>query len=101
MFKHIVLWRVATESEGRDQASLIAEVESRLRALPAQIPEIREFEVGRNVKSSEFAADVALYSAFDDEAAFDRYVVHPAHQEAGGFIGGVVTDRRVVDYLTD
>ena len=101
MFKHIVMWRVAAESEGRDQAALIEEMQARLRALPAQIEEIREFEVGRNIKASDFAADVVLISSFDDEAAFERYVVHPAHQDAVAFIGPVVTDRRVVDYVTD
>ena len=100
MLKHIVMWRVAAESEGQDQAVLINEIEARLLALPAQIEEIREFEVGRNIKPSDFAADVVLYSSFDDEAALERYIVHPAHKEAAGFIGSVVTDRRVVDYVT-
>jgi hypothetical protein len=76
MLKHVVFFKFKPEAGSAD----IADLENSLRALPAVIPEIREFVVGRDVVRSERSYDLALISAFDDLSAMNRYQVHPDHQ---------------------
>jgi hypothetical protein len=77
MLTHVVLFKLKPETT----AAQAAQLETRLRGLPAVISEIREFRIGRDVVRSERSYDLALVSAFDDLAAMQRYQVHPAHQE--------------------
>jgi hypothetical protein len=76
MLKHVVFFKFKPEAG----EAAIADLERSLRALPAVIPEIREFIVGRDVVRSERSYDLALISAFDDLATLGRYQVHPDHQ---------------------
>jgi hypothetical protein len=76
MLKHVVFLKFKPEAD----AAGIVDQEKSLRALPAVIPEIREFFVGRDVVRSERSYDLALVSGFDDLAAMNRYQVHPDHQ---------------------
>ena len=93
--RHIVTWKMAsTDAVERDTHA--AGVATRLESLPAVIPEILSFEVGRNVlKGDNF--DVVLVSEFADPAALQRYVAHPAHQEVAAYIRSVVGARAAID----
>jgi len=55
-------------------------------------------EVGLNIKDSERAADVVLYSEFDSPEALAVYSRHSAHQEVVTFIREIASETRVVDY---
>lgn len=94
MLKHIVMWRLKDENKDANAA----EMKARLEALPAQIKEIRELEVGINEVDDPAAADVVLITAFNCGSCLETYQQHPAHQEVVAFIRGVVSDRTVVDY---
>jgi hypothetical protein len=90
MLIHVVLFKFKPDTT----AAQAAQLEARLKGLPALIAEIREFRVGTDVVRSERSYDLALVSGFDDLAAMQRYQVHPAHQEVVALVktlcGGVV-----------
>ncbi len=75
MLKHVVFMKFKPETP----AATIEDLERSLGALPAVIPEIRQYEFGRDVVRSERSYDFALVSAFDDLDALKRYQVHPDH----------------------
>ena len=94
--RHVVAWKIASTDED-ERAVQAATVKARLESLPAIIPEIRAFEVGLNsVEGNDF--DVVLISEFADEAALERYVQHPDHQEVAAYIRSVVGGRASVDF---
>lgn len=95
MLKHIVMWKL--KEQNKDEIS--SQIQEKLKALPAVIPEIIDFEVGVDINGSERAFDLVLYSTFKDEADLQTYQVHPQHQEVAKFIGSVVEAGKVVDYL--
>ena len=76
MIKHIVLFTLKDQSTGR-------ELKQRLMALPAQIGEIRHYEVGLHIDEDgvEDASRALLISHFADLAALKAYRIHPAHVE--------------------
>lgn len=90
MLTHVVSFKFKPETTTEQ----VAQLEAKLKGLPAAISEIREFRVGRDVVGSERSYDLALVSAFDDLAAMQRYQVHPAHLEVvslvRAFCAGVV-----------
>lgn len=98
MIKHIVMWRLKEKARGATKEDNARTLKTRLEALPEVIPEIRRLEVGLNIKDSERAADVVLYSEFDSPEALAAYIGHPAHQEVVAFIREIVSETRVVDY---
>jgi hypothetical protein len=99
MIKHIVMWTLKDEAEGRDKAANAAEMKARLLALPAKLPLAKELEVaiGEEVFASVPPTDIVLYSTFDTKEDLQTYAVHPLHLEVVDFIKKVVAERRVVD----
>lgn len=72
-FRHIVL---LTFDDDCDVDGVI----EGLRSLPAQIPELRDYVVGRDAGLGEGNATVAVVADVDDEAGWVAYRDHPAHQ---------------------
>lgn len=98
MVKHIVFWRFQEEAQGASKQENMDLVKAQLEALPAQISEIIDLEVGVNFSGRDIACDMALYSTFESEEALQAYAVHPEHVKVAQFIGSVISEGRVVDY---
>lgn len=98
MIKHVVMWKLKDNVAGNSRGENAREMKRRLEALAQAIPEIRRLEVGLNIKDSERAADVALYSEFDSPADLAAYIQHPAHQEVVTFVREIAAETRVVNY---
>jgi len=98
MFKHIVMWELMEQAGGKSKQENARELKERLDALPAVIPEIKQYEVGINAGQSSAAMDVVLIAGFDSTEDFETYRQHPAHREVVDFIGSVRSMARVVDY---
>ncbi len=98
MVKHIVMWSLKPEANGRAAAENAAEMKTRLEGLRGKIPGLKFLEVSVNVFVSAPETHAALYSEFPTRADLDAYSAHPLHQECVAFIKQVVSERRVVDY---
>ena len=77
MLKHVVFFKFKQDVPDAE----ISELEKGLAELPGIIPEILEFEFGRDVAHSERSYDFALVSAFKDLETMRAYQVHPAHKK--------------------
>jgi hypothetical protein len=97
MYKHLVLWRLKADSPNKP--ALAQEIKRRLDSLPAAIKEIRQYEVGINIGAYGASFfDVGLISAFDDQAAFLRYIQYPEHDAVVAFISANTADEQIVDF---
>jgi len=76
-FRHISLlqWKGGTAD------AMVDAVVSDLRALPAQIPELRHYVVGTDARINDGNYDLAVVADFDDEAGYLVYRDHPAHRK--------------------
>lgn len=99
MVRHIVLFKLADEAEGRSKAENALIIKERLEELKNTIPVIRKIEVKINL-SEAFADnhDVILESEFDTLEDVRTYAVHPEHIKVGEFIAKVRTSRAAIDY---
>jgi hypothetical protein len=77
MMRHIVLFkRLANVERQPDIERALVE---RMRALPREIDFIRDWKVSANELDRPICWDYVLESTFDDRAAVERYLPHPAH----------------------
>ncbi len=94
MVRHLVFFKFKTTvTEGQ-----IEMLENGLGGLPGIIPEIREYEFGRNIVPSERAYDFALLSAFDDLDSLRKYISHAEHQKILKHINEICDSIKSVDY---
>ena len=98
MLKHIVVWKIKEDVEGRSRQESSLKFKQMLDALPPHIPEILEFEVGLPTDAGENIGDISLYSAFKDAAALKAYQEHPEHLKVIAYAKTVIAERRVSDY---
>lgn len=91
MITHIVLFKLNNPEDAH-------EVKQRLDALPAQIAEIKHYDVGINILSSERNYDVSLISQFETLETMEAYQVHPAHKDFVDYIKPRAASIIAVDY---
>lgn len=77
MIRHVALFRWV---EGTTPEQVKAVVDA-LEALPAQIPTIRSYAVGPDLRLGEDRWDFAVVAGFEDARGYHGYVDHPAHRE--------------------
>jgi hypothetical protein len=99
MIKHIVMFKLKEWAEGCDRAANINLLKAKLEALPAQIKEIKFFEVGINFAEASVAYDMVLVSEFESKEALFSYQKHPEHVLVVNIVGKVCESRIVVDYV--
>ncbi len=79
MIKHIFVGTLVADANPSDVDELLR----RWRELPNKIPTIRSLTVGLNVSSADRRYSLALVADFDDMAACEGYLDHPAHRAVG------------------
>lgn len=99
MIKHIVMWRLHEFADGNSKAENARKLKDYLLALKESIPQIQRIEVGTNITANDSnAADVVLYSEFENRETLTAYQKHPEHQKVVQFLSKVRSEKRVVDY---
>jgi hypothetical protein len=98
MFKHIVMWKLKDAAGGRSRNDNARLMKERFEELANMVDGLRHLEVGIDALHTESSADVVLYTEFENRAAYEAYVAHPAHVALAAFIADVRLDRRVIDY---
>ncbi|MEE1925733.1 Dabb family protein [Pseudomonas sp. 148P] len=78
MMRHVVMFRRLAHVER--QPELEQRLVARMRGLDQEIDFIRDWTVAANELERPICWDYILDSGFDDAAAVERYLPHPAHQ---------------------
>ena len=95
--RHLVLLRFKAEAS----MDAIAAVEHAFVALRGQIDGVRDLEWGTDVSPEGLAKGYthAFLLTFDDAAARDAYLPHPAHQAFVAQLKPLLDDVLVIDYF--
>lgn len=97
MIRHIVIWNLQEEANGKPKAENAAVIKEMLEALPGKIEGLLKAEVTTNFNPN--GMDLCLYSEFTDRAALDFYQDHPLHVAVKEFVHKVVSSRVVHDSI--
>ena len=99
MIKHVVMWKLHEEANGKSKQENAQEFKERLLALVPKIEAISSMSVGIGYKEAEGPVfDMTLTTTHESKEGLQEYIDHPDHQEVVAFAKDIVTDRKVVDY---
>ncbi|WP_322056942.1 Dabb family protein [Paraburkholderia sp. J63] len=100
MIRHIVMWRVAGETE-QQRADTRLRVKAAFEGLRARIPGMTGLEIGVDISRVDYACDLVLVAEFQSREALDAYATHPAHAEVREALDGLRIARHQVDYVIE
>lgn len=100
MIKHIVVWKLKDQADGKTKHENALKLKNELESLNGIVPGLIHLEVGININDSgsEDDTDVILYSEFENMEALNNYYPHPAHAKIVPFAKSIRIERRVIDY---
>ncbi|MCS6873674.1 MAG: Dabb family protein [Pyrinomonadaceae bacterium] len=97
MFVHIVCWKYKPETTEEEKDYHV----KMLKRLPAIIPDILSFHVGRDELRIERSFDTGLVAMYPNRKAYDFYTAHPEHQKVAAF-GKKISEKTVsVDFSVE
>jgi hypothetical protein len=94
VIRHVAVFRFVPTFTGEPREHWM----SLLRALPAQIPELRSMSVGTDILRGPSSHELAIVADFDDLDGLDVYTRHPAHAEVLRISGPVKVSLATVDF---
>ena len=97
MVRHIVLWNFVEGLSDAEKAEAGEKMKALLEPIQELIPGAVEIQVVPNQLASS-NRDIALISTFETVEALSTYQNHPAHVEAGKYVGSVTCDSTCMDY---
>ncbi len=98
MFRHVVMMKLTESATDAHFAAIVTGLE----ALPAVIPEIVSYSIGRDLNVQAGSFDLVLVADFHDQAGFDVYNANEDHLEViGTHIKPFLAERSAVQYLID
>lgn len=98
MLKHVVMWKLKAQAEGKTKAENALWMKEHLEALVGVVSEIQSLEVGINCKAGEMAYDAVLIATFADEKALAAYKADPRHVAVSTYCKKIRESRVVVDF---
>lgn len=99
MIKHIVMFKLKPEYEGKTAMENALEAKTRAEKLIDLVPTLKKLEVCINhEKANPDNYEFALVCDFDDIEGLNAYQVHPSHVEFGKFITPRRELRACIDY---
>lgn len=99
MIRHIVMFELAEEAEGKSRRENTEEAKLRAQALQGKIPDLKGYQVVTNSPEADKSNyDIALICDFEDMEGLENYQKHPAHKEFGAFITKVRKSRACIDF---
>lgn len=102
MVKHVILWKLKEELQGKEKAKVVAGIKEHLEALNGKIPGMLSISVQVTELLASSNADVMLDSSFESEEALKGYAVHPAHVAvADTYVRPFTQTRLCLDYVTE
>ncbi len=98
MIKHILLFKIKDDVEGRSKAESIAIAVEKIKGMQGKIPGLLKAEAGADFSGGSLAADMIMYSEFDSKESLANYSDHPAHLEVGAYMVTIMSECQYVDY---
>ncbi len=92
MITHLVCFQF------RDPAADLDRAAAMLESLPPKVPQIRHYEVGRDMVGSERSYHLALVSTFESLDDLRSYQAHLDHVEVATFLREACSHMVTVDY---
>jgi hypothetical protein len=99
MVKHIVMFKLKQEFEGKPALELAKEAQGQAEKLKDLVPSVEKMEVVCNAPAADGTNyELALICDFKDMAGLEEYQKHPEHVKFGKYISQLREGRACIDY---
>lgn len=98
MIKHIVMWNIKDNIEGRTKLDNAKFIKEKMEQLKDFIEEVVTLEVGINIVEGEATKDLVLNAEFASLEDLNIYQEHPNHLEIVKLVKPYLEGRVVIDY---
>ena len=99
MVKHIVMFKLKEEFQGKTAAENAKEAKTRAEKLAGLVPTVERLEAVCNSPAADGSNyELALICDFKDMAGLDEYQKHPEQVKFGQYIGQMRESRACIDY---
>lgn len=99
MIKHIVMFKLKEEANGKTAKENLEGALERLKNFEQEIPSLVHFEARTNSpEAPESNYELALVCDFNDIDGLNEYQVHQVHKSFGAYITPVRESRACIDY---
>ena len=99
MIRHIVMFELLEEAEGRNRQENREMASERAEALRERVPSLKAYQVVVNEpEADQTNYDIALICDFEDMDGLAAYQNHPEHKAFGAFITNLRKNRACIDY---
>ena len=97
MIRHVVMWKLKENAEGKTKQENMEIIRDALFSLMPKIPVIKRMEIGFDCSGTEASMDLMLLTEFDSKEDLAFYAVHPEHVAVATYVKKVVNTRVVLD----
>lgn len=102
MIRHIVMFELLEEAEGKSRKENTMLAKTKAEALRDKIPSLKRYQVVTNLpEADQTNFDIALICDFEDMDGLNAYQNHPEHKAFGAFITKLRKNRACVDFDLD
>jgi hypothetical protein len=99
MIKHIVMFKLKEEFNGKSAYENAVEAKEKAEKLKDLVPYIKEMEVVVNTeKAPDSNYEIALVCDFENIDDLNKYQEHEEHKKFGKYITEIRTGRACIDY---
>lgn len=99
MIKHIVVWALKEEANGKTKEENKQIFKTMLEDLVGKVPSLKSLEVGLKTDAApDNCDDIVLVTEFDTWEGLSEYATHPDHLKVIAFAKQVVAKRSAMDY---
>ena len=81
-----------------DRSANVEKMTTSFSPLKSKIELICSYEIGVNLKNTEFSYDIAIISEFKSWVDLETYIEHPEHQKAINLCKDIKKEKAIVDY---
>ncbi len=97
MIRHVVMWKLKENGEGKTKQENMEWIKEHLYALIPIIPEIKRMEIGFDITGTDMSMDLMLLTEFDSVETMKLYAEHPEHLKVSAYVRKVIETRVVLD----
>jgi len=98
LVKHVVMWKVKDNYGSLDKVQILNKMKQMLEELKDKIEQIKNIQVGFNMKHSYGDYDLILICEFENYDDLKKYQEHEEHKKVSQFVSEVRISRACVDF---
>lgn len=92
------MFRFINANSDRDKLLKAKRMKEVFEPLKQKINVVQSYEIGINLKQTDFSYDLAITSTYESWDDLETYIKHPEHQNAIKACSDIQKEKAVVDY---